>query len=386
MNTGARSALAVVLGLCPHGLATARALADAGIEVHALEPNSDLPGFHTRRAKVHKVASIHPPGLIDALVSFAEERGGDDKIALFPINDTMVADIARNWSRLSDRYALSWSASLDDVSRLLLKENLEPHTVSRGLNYPRSRLLESAVVSDAFVADLRFPLLAKPSKPLGSFKTRKVADLAALKAIVRDFEGDLPLLVQEWIEGGDTDLYFCALFLVDGEDIGHFVGRKLRSQPPAQGQTTSAAPFESEAIYEVTKTFFSGTAISGPVSLEVKRDPDGMYWIIEPTVGRTDFWLDLCVQNGFDLPLMNYDFVTDKPVAGASAGGRAVNWFDTDRDSWSFLSLISSRQVSPFDGRRFTFFDRHDLAPWWCAVRQQLFRRLNRVRGRREVG
>ncbi|MEO0616145.1 MAG: hypothetical protein AAFY69_08405 [Pseudomonadota bacterium] len=367
-------------------MATARALADAGIEVHALEPNSDLPGFYTRRATVHQVSSIHPPGLIEALVAFADERGGDDKIALFPINDTMVADIARNWSQLAHRYALSWSASLDDVSRLLLKENLEPHTVSRGLDYPKSRLLETADVTDASVADLRFPLLAKPSKPLGSFKTRKVSDLDALKAIVRNFEGDLPLLVQEWIEGGDTDLYFCALFLVDGEDIGHFVGRKLRSQPPAQGQTTSAAPFESKAIYEVTKTFFSGTTISGPVSLEVKRDPEGRYWIIEPTVGRTDFWLDLCVQNGFDLPLMNYEYVTGVSVTTGQMRGRGVNWFDTDRDSWSFLSLLSSRQISLFSGRRFTFFDRRDLAPWWFAVRQQLFRRLNRVRGRREAG
>ena len=41
-----------MVGLCSHGLATVRALANNGVTVYALERNGDLPGTKTRASQV----------------------------------------------------------------------------------------------------------------------------------------------------------------------------------------------------------------------------------------------------------------------------------------------------------------------------------------------
>jgi predicted ATP-grasp superfamily ATP-dependent carboligase len=382
MSDTTAGAPAVVLGLCAHGLATARTLYRHGIEVHALEPNSALPGSRTRCAKVHRVASIHPPELIDTLITIARQLGNDPKPVLFPINDTMVGDIARHWDQLEAHYALAWSESRDEVARLILKDNLESHSRERELNYPRSTLIEHDLDQAEGLADMAFPMLAKPSKPLGSFKTRKIEDRAELERIAKDYPDDLPILVQEWIEGGDTDLYFCALMMEKGQDLARFEGRKLRSLPPARGQTTSAEPVTNDELYDITRRFFSGTTVSGPVSLEVKRDPQGKYWIIEPTLGRTDYWVDLCIQNGVSLPVMNYQMVTGQRPSVRPRNASPTSWFDTDRDTWSFLSLVRAGKANILGKTRFTFFDLRDLGPCRLALRQRASSLLRRLSGR----
>ncbi|MFK7888486.1 MAG: hypothetical protein AB8G16_16615 [Gammaproteobacteria bacterium] len=379
MSDTTAGAPAVVLGLCAHGLATARTLYRHGIEVHALEPNSELPGSRTRCANVHRVASIHPPELIDTLTRLGKALGTDPKPVLFPINDTMVGEIARHWEQLEPYFALAWSDSRDEVARLILKDSLEPHSRERGLNYPRSTLIEANLDAAEGLEKMAYPLLAKPSKPLGSFKTRKIENRAELERIVVDHPDDLPILVQEWIEGGDTDLYFCALMMDKGKDLARFEGRKLRSLPPARGQTTSAEPVTNDELYDITRKFFAGTAVSGPVSLEVKCDPQGQYWIIEPTLGRTDYWVDLCIQNGVSLPVMNYQLVTGQHPSVRPRNASPTSWFDTDRDTWSFLTLIREGKANLLGKTRFTFFDLRDLGPWRLAMRQRfsgLFRRL----------
>lgn len=375
------AAPAVVLGLCAHGLATARTLQQHGIDVHALEPNERLPGGRTRAATVHRVGSIHPPELIDTLLAFAKSLPAGPKPVLFPINDTMVGEIARHWSRLEDVYTLSWAHARDEVARLIIKDNLESHARERGLNYPRSALVETTLADAEGLGEMAFPMLAKPIKPLGSFKARKIPDRDALEAIVRDHPDDLPILVQEWIEGTDTDLYFCALLMDHGDDIVRFEGRKLRSQPPARGQTTSAEPVTNDDVYAITHKFFEGTGVSGPVSLELKCDPAGKYWIIEPTLGRTDYWVDLCIRNGVSLPVMTYQLATGQRPDTVARHVSPTTWFDTERDSRSFAQLVRQGRVNPFGRSRFTYFDVRDLRPFLYATGQRLRALLRRLTG-----
>ena len=375
------SAPAVVLGLCAHGLATVRTLHRHGVTVHAPEPKDTLPGARTGCATVHRVDSIHPPHLIDTLLALGEQLGSNPKPVLFPINDTMVGEIARQWDRLEPHYALSWAHARDVVARLILKDNLESHTRERGLNYPRSTLVEQDIDRAEGIADMAYPMLAKPSKPLGSFKARKVADRDELAALVADHAADLPILVQEWIEGTDTDLYFCALLLDHGRVIARFEGRKLRSQPPARGQTTSAEPVTHDELYQMTCRFFEGTDVSGPVSLEVKSDPDGKLWVIEPTLGRTDYWVDLCIQNGVSLPFMNYLLATGQTPTVAPRHATPTTWFDTERDSRSFAELVRQGRINPLGRARFTYFDRQDPGPWRFAMAQRVRALARRLTG-----
>jgi len=354
---------AVVIGLCAHGLATVRSLARAGVVVHAIESNTELPGFRTKRARVHQVPGIHGQDLISALLGLAEEFPADTRPVLFPINDKMVECIARNWSELEQFYQLSWADCRDDVLRLLNKSNLSEHCSERDLFYPQSSILESKDGLEQLLAESCFPLIVKPTRPLGSFKTSLAHNVDDVSAILTQYASDLPLVAQPWIDGDDSQLYFCALYLDHGRVLARFDGHKLRSSPRTMGHTTIAESVANDELFKVTQKFFAGLNMTGPVSLEIKQDPASRMWIIEPTVGRTDYWLPVCIHNGVPLPYIEYCQVIGRRYQGADQG-QAVRWFDTQRDPFCYLSFLIS------DGRRlkrqkavFPFLDRSDYQP-----------------------
>jgi predicted ATP-grasp superfamily ATP-dependent carboligase len=92
-------------------------------------------------------------------------------------------------------------------------------------------------------------------------------------------------------------------------------------------------------VHTLACRFFEGLALSGPVSLELKRDPAGSYWVIEPTVGRTDFWAGLCAANGVDLTLVEYAAVTGQPPP-ASTQRRTHLWVNGERDPGALFWLL----------------------------------------------
>lgn len=373
---------AVVIGLCAHGLATVRCLAEAGVSVHAIEANADLPGFSTRLARVHQVPGIHGPDLIEALLGLTKEFPAGTRPVLFPINDKMVECIARNWPELALFYQLSWADCRDDVLRLLNKSSLSQHCTERELFYPQSLILESADGLEQRLAGARFPLIVKPTRPLGSFKTSLAHTIDDVSAIVTQYASDLPLVSQPWIDGDDSQLYFCALYLDRGRVLARFDGHKLRSSPRTMGHTTIAESVTDDDLFKVTQKFFAGLNMTGPVSLEIKKDPESRMWIIEPTVGRTDYWLPVCIQNGIPLPHIEYCQVTGKDCRVMDQK-QAVRWFDTQRDPFCYLSFLMT------DGRRlkrqratFPFLDRSDFRPFARGLWQTTQRLARSLRNR----
>ncbi|MFC6669024.1 hypothetical protein [Marinobacterium aestuariivivens] len=91
---------ALVVGLCSHGLAIARSLQRLGVEVHAFEANSAIPGALTNSAVIHYVESIKDDSLVDNLLAFRERIPSSRDIVLFPSNDNNVRVIARHIGRL----------------------------------------------------------------------------------------------------------------------------------------------------------------------------------------------------------------------------------------------------------------------------------------------
>jgi len=89
-------------------------------------------------------------------------------------------------------------------------------------------------------------------------------------------------------------------------------------------------------VFEVAQRFFDGLNLSGPVSLELKRDADGTLWVIEPTVGRTDFWLGCCIANGVDLPYLEYCHQAGLALPRTRQRHSYV-WVNAERDPLSML-------------------------------------------------
>lgn len=371
---------AIVVGACAHGLAVIRALRAGGVPVIALEANPAQPGARTSLAPVELVADINGLGLVRALQALRERiESPAGRPVLFLTNDTMVRTLTTEWPRLEGLYALSWSRDRERVRQLVDKRNLEATCAQQGNLYPSTFLITSEHDVDAAFAVTGERLIIKPAKPLSSFKTARPNSREACVALVRQHEKDLPFLAQRYIPGDDRSIFFSALYLNDGEVLARFDGHKLRSRP--MGHTTVAEPFPDDQVFAATTQFFAGMRLTGPVSLELKRDVDGSLWVIEPTIGRTDFWIGLCTVNGVNLPLVEYLSQTGAAVPAQTQRDEAL-WFNEERDPMGRLWVARHHSMR---GRRssFLYFHSDDLRPIGrylslraSALRASVWRRL----------
>src|SRR4029077_16877616 len=88
-----------------------------------------------------------------------------------------------------------------------------------------------------------------------------------------------------------------------------FVGRKICQWPVEEGGTASCMPAPDAAgeLPEMTDGFFSAVGFVGVGSMEYKRDRrDGKFYMVEPTVGRTDYQEEVATLNGVNIPLAAY--------------------------------------------------------------------------------
>lgn len=371
----AAHAPAVVVGICAHGLAIARALHRVGVRVHALEADPTRSGAQTLCASVHIVDDINSAGLIDALLAFAPKVGGQGKPVLFLTNDRMVETVGRHVDVIEAHYRLSWGHAAATLLPLLHKHHIETRCQEVGISYPRTVLIDDLDRIAKQVEGLRFPVIAKPTRPVSAFKTIVAESLSALEAERARLALSMPVIVQEFIPGDDTAIRFGALFLDHGRVVARFEGRKLRSRP--MGHTTVAVSVPCDEIHALAIRFFEGLNLSGPVSLEVKQDTDGSWFVIEPTVGRTDFWVGLCIANGIDLPVIEYRTGLGLPVPEAKQGDSKL-WINGERDPAALLWLLRHHPAMLLGrGIRGVYLDASDLAPFSLMFR----RRLKRIPG-----
>jgi predicted ATP-grasp superfamily ATP-dependent carboligase len=369
MRVPGMTAAALVIGLCSHGLSVARGLHAAGVAVYALEKNFYLPGAATNAVRhMFAVDDFSEEVLIARLLALRAELAQYDQVVLFPTNDNHVRIIGSAFARLAAAYRLSWSDCISQVLRLQKKSELETVAVERGLHYPRSAVIDQPAAAPAALAGFGYPVILKPVQPLSSFKTILADTPEQLMAALDGNRQDLPILVQEYIAGGDETLYFGALVLDRGRVVQAMVGRKLASYPPARGQTTVAEVVSEPEVIALTEQFFDSFALSGPVSLELKRGPDGRFWVIEPTVGRTDFWSELCIAAGFNQPFQEYQLALGQVPAMTPMRTDLV-WYDAEKEVLCFWQAAwRQRTLQPYGKRAaFTFWRWGDLAPFWRA-------------------
>ena len=360
----------MVVGLCAHGLAIVRSLHAANVKVIAFEANENLPGTRTRRAQIHFVPDINGPALVDSLLEFAAANAFAAPPVLFLTNDRMIETVGTHAERLAGKYRLSWAASRAALLPLLRKDRIEGRCAETGLNYPKTRLISDLAELAPAAAGMRFPLIAKPTKPISPIKTLMIASLQSLEEAGKKLATSLPVILQEFIAGDDRSIRFGALYLKNGALMARFEGRKLRSRP--MGHTTIAVAERNDAIHELAMRFFDGLNLSGPVSLELKRGPDGAEWVIEPTVGRTDFWVGLCIANGVDLPLIEFQSEIGQSVESIAQRDTHI-WINGERDPGAlFWTLV--REPGELFGRqvRGVYANATDSRPVRVIVARQL--------------
>jgi predicted ATP-grasp superfamily ATP-dependent carboligase len=347
---------AVVVGAAgPCGLGIVRSLAAGGIPVVLADPNPAEPAMHTRLARKHLISALSGRGLVDDLLALRQTF--DDSPILFLTSDEAVATVSEYRSELAGQYRIRLP-SHDCVMSLMDKTSFQRQAEERGFPVPRAVRIKHP--SDLSALDgLQFPCIVKPSVKSAEYirhrleraykvesREHAVAVCCRILPIIAD------VLVQEWIEGGDENLYFCLQYCAGGgQAVCSFTGRKLSIWPPEVGITASCtvAADAHPKLQPLTESFFQSVAFTGMGSIEFKKDArSGRFLMIEPTVGRADGQEEVATIHGTNLPLAAYchELGLARPAANAHTGQQLI-WQDT-LNHWRAIR----RGAAPAEGPR----------------------------------
>jgi D-aspartate ligase len=334
---------AVVLGAGINGLGVARSLARASVPVWLLDSDARCPEMHTRVAKPVRVRSLHGETLVDELVRLAAAQFSGLRPVLLLTQEESVKTVSHNRDRLSALYRFSLP-TIDMVDALQHKQGFQ--RLAEQLGSPIPPLVHVRTLADLpAIASLRYPVVIKPGERhteyarqfKKAYRVESVEDAAELIRRILRVMADV--VVQEWIEGPDANIYFCLQYLnSQGQVAASFTGQKIRSWPPQVGGTAScvAAPEAHEELSAMSTRFFQAAGVIGMASMEYKRDArSGEFRMVEPTIGRTDYQQEVATLNGVNLPHAAWCSELDLPFPAPAMTVRPVVWRVQSEDAQS---------------------------------------------------
>lgn len=384
------SPTAVVVGGGLNALGVVRSLGRAGVPIRLLAGAGDLPAARSRYAKTIVYNDDESGAVVDALAELAAREPGPRR-PLILTEEEKVAAVSAYRERLEPHYHLMLPPA-DSVSRLLHKDRFRAAAEAEGLAIPRSCRVRSPA-DIAKIRELITPLVIKPAGRqadyLATFKRAyRVEDYGQAEALLGDMlAASDDLIVQEWIDGDDSSIYFCLQFLpAPGQTPISFVGRKLRSWPPETGGTACcvAAPEVAEDLIEPTTAFFRSQGVIGFASMEYKwRSTTGEYVMIEPTIGRTDHQEEVATLNGVNLPLAGYHWAIDRTLPKAGEAQPLRIWRDRDAEMNAIAAKLDITNPAPASARVVDALWRaDDPAPSLYDLRHRIVMKLGRLTGR----
>lgn len=360
----------VVIGLCKHGLYLTRTFARHGIPVHVIERDFTQPSTRTRYGRKLHCEDLHGPALIQLLLDLKTRLPGP--VAVFPTNDRMVDLLLAHHDELSDHYRFPFPAG-DLVSRLKDKDTLHDMATAAGLDVPASFRLDGVASLEAVIDRLTFPVAVKPMLPMSSFKSARCDDASTLRQRVQRSEAiGEPLVVQDWIEGTDSDILFGAYYIArDGRCLAQYCGHKLLCYPPQTGHAAATEGMAAGPWLESGARFLRDVGYYGLCSSEFKGADHQSPRFIEVTVGRCDWWIMSCELNGVNLPVVAYNDMVGASVACLNEQRDRRIWHDVEHAWPVLLHNLRTRSWSAgqwiaylLSPKRDALFDVSDPAPF----------------------
>ncbi len=302
----------VVVGGNLNALGVVRSLARSRIPTHVMSTSRNCPTAWSRHATFVRARSLQGEELIDALLALAERL--HDRPVLILTQDASVHTVSAQRARLEHYYRVEMPTP-EVVEALSDKLAFDALAAREGFAVPRSCAIRTRDDLEKLNL-LQPPVIIKPADKgrvnAGTAdRAVRAETLEHARALVQEMLNQVPaVIVQEWIEGPDSEIFFtffCARS--DGTPAAFFSGRKLQSTPPGVGSTAICipAPEFADALERETRRFLKSVQYRGLGSLEFKRDVrNGRFLMVEPTVGRTDWQEEIAALSGVNLPVLAY--------------------------------------------------------------------------------
>ncbi len=362
----------VIIDCNRNGLASIRSLGKAGCKVIAVDHHWAKAGQYSKY--VYKRYKFPKPGkdpkaLVQGLVQIASDFSDDD-LYLLPVNDEYVQLLAENQSLLSDFKALYETdvTVLNKISNKLQFADFVNH-----ISIPQPKQFSKSDVENGTVT---WPVIIKPDNrratdnlSKGLFKVKLCENDQVASKFIAELESKLsPYILQEFIPGGDDELFTAGIAAWDGKLLGCFTGRKVRQYPPKAGQATLAEIVFDQKLVDYSEKIISELNYSGIAQIEYKKYEDDFY-VIEMNQ-RSWSWHSLAQYAGVNLPMITLD-----AARGEKPSSPQLN--KIDQGEWYYFvedfiyNFILNRNVSlrsmvrsSLASEAHAFFDSKDIMPW----------------------
>jgi D-aspartate ligase len=342
---GPKKPYAIVIGLDNvTGLQTARILARHQVPVIAIAKD---PAHHFCRTKVCErilFADTANDEFINTLVALGPELG--ERSVLFPCSDLSVLLISRHRVELEPWYHVVLPEP-EVVEMLMDKVSFFAFARQAGLPIPRTYIVSSEADLDQAAAEITFPCILKPPLKTAAWeqhtrkKVFKIANAEALRAVYqRCSKWTEALMLQEWVEGTDADLYSCnCYFSADSRPLVTFVSRKIRQWPPETGVSCLGEECRNDTVLQESIRLFQSAVYHGLGYVEMKRDiRTGEHFIIEPNIGRPTGRSAIAEAGGVALLYAAYCDTVQRPLpANIEQKYGEAKWIYLRRDIQSAL-------------------------------------------------
>jgi predicted ATP-grasp superfamily ATP-dependent carboligase len=344
------------------GLQAARILAGRGIPVIAIARDEQHPACHTRVCERIICADTQSEELIRTLAAIGPTLPA--RAVLYPCHDHAVTLISRQREQLREWYHVILPEP-DTVELLMEKTRFYGFAAQHGFRVPAMFLLHNRAEAEAAAQKLRFPCILKPSRRSAAWNARtnskayRVTSIGDFLARYDEVCGWAPvLLVQDWIEGTDADLYSCNCYFDQrGSPVTTFVARKLRQWPPHMGSSCLGEEVRNDLVRDETLRLFRLTGYRGLGYVEMKRDSrTGEHYMIEANVGRPTGRSAIAEAGGVELLYAMYCDALGLPLPmGLEQQYLGVKWLDLRHDLQSALYYWRQSELT--------------FRSWWRSVR-----------------
>lgn len=330
----------VVVGGSANALGVLRSLSHC--ELTLLCDSKQAPAWHSRHAHSRMlVADTRGASVVDDLLRLAASRQWPHRPVLLMTEEKTVVHVSASRERLEVLYEFLLCPE-PLLSELQSKAGFQRLAHEARAPVPMGVVLESSKDLNKVQA-LKFPCVFKPLEQDATYsaqfkKAYKVASPQEVASLYLKIEPVMSrMIVQEWLEGEDSDIYFCLGFYDSSSRLigSTFTGRKVRSWPLQVGGTASctAAPESAEVLTRLTNDFVHSIGYVGQIGMEFKKDAKrGGFFMIEPTVGRTDYQHEIAPLSGSNILSMMVAWLAAQEVPGCRQP-KAVIWYDEIADA-----------------------------------------------------
>jgi predicted ATP-grasp superfamily ATP-dependent carboligase len=373
------------------GLPAARILAGHGVPVIGIAADPKNAQAKTRVCNEVIYAPTAEDALIPHLVSLGKRL--DEKAVLFPCEDTNVAIVSRHRDQLRDYYHILLPDP-DVVEMLMDKVKFYRYAQEHDLPIPKTFFIDNRQDLLQAAGTITYPCVLKPRDSAAHkwedetiFKAFKIHDADELIATYNHYQRWTDcFIVQEWIEGTDSDLYSCnCYFDASSQPLATFVARKIRQWPPETGVSCLGEEVRNDTVLEQTLRLFRDVGYRGLGYMEMKRDSrTGEYFIVEPNIGRPTGRSSIAEAGGVELMFTAYCDAVGLPLPeNREQTYRGVKWIHLRKDLqsafqyWRQGELTLGQWWRSIRGRKaYAVFSWRDPLPFiydWCAAARLVF-------------